>query len=271
VFPLAGKDFPTNIKELASGIRDALAEVLTLPKKEDAVTAVGVGFPQVKTLKINLDGASVSATEPPPKPQPTGKRESGIEVDQLEVSGHPILYEKSKLDLDLTAKGVKLDFARDKSKKPLLVLTDAREGRVEAKMSKADIEAAIKSIGTKLAKQQGVVLQDLDLKLTSETDRSVAVEVRVKAKKMIMSGVITVKGRLDLDDDLNATFSGLSTVGEGVIGAMASGLVQNKLKSYEGKKFPLMAFSLGDTTLRDLNISAKGANLEVTAAFGSKA
>jgi hypothetical protein len=99
----------------------------------------------------------------------------------------------------------------------------------------------------------------------------VAVEVRVKAKKMIMSGVINVKGRLDLDDELNATVSGLSASGEGVIGTMASGFLQNKLKAYEGKKFPLMAFSLGDTTLRDLNISAKGANLQVSASFGSKA
>ena len=268
MFPLAGKDFPTTIKELASGIRDALAEVLTLPDKEGAVTATGVGFPQVKRLKINLDGASVSVTEPPPKPKPAGKREPGIQVDQLEISGHPIKYEQSKLDLQLTARGVKLDFARDKNKKPLLVLSDAREGTVEAKMSKADIEAAAKSIAAAAAKQHGINLQDLDLKLTSEGDRSLVVEVRVKAKKMIMSGVIHVKGRLDVDDELNATVSGLSASGEGVIGTMASGIVQNQLKPYEGRKFPLMAFSLGDTKLRDLNISAKGANVQVTAAFG---
>jgi hypothetical protein len=270
VFPLAGKDFPTSSEELVTGIREALAEVLTLPKKESAVAVSGGSFPHVKQLKINLDGASVDVKEPPPKPKPVGKREPGIEVDQFEVSGHPVKYEQSKLDLDLKARGVKLDFARDKNKKPLLVLADAREGRVEARMSKADIEAAVKSIAGTVAKQHGINLQDLTLTLTSETDRSVAVEVRVKAKKMIMSGVIHVKGRLDLDDELNATVSGLSASGEGVIGTMASGILQNKLKAYEGKKFPLMAFSLGDTTLRDLNISAKGANLQVTAASGSK-
>ena len=31
------------------------------------------------TLKIDLSGATVSATDPPPKPKPTGKREPGIE------------------------------------------------------------------------------------------------------------------------------------------------------------------------------------------------
>jgi hypothetical protein len=271
VFPLTGKDFPSSSEELATAIADALTEVLTLPNKEKVVTVSGGAFPHIRQLRINLDGASVSVTEPPPKPKPAGKREPGIEVDQLDVSGHPIRYEQSKLDLDLHAKGVKFDFARDKNKKPLMVLADAREGRVEAKMSKADIEAVVKSITGRLAKQQGISLQDLDLKLTSETDRSVAVEVRVKAKKMIMSGVIHIKGRLDLDDELNATVSGLSASGEGVVGAMVSGIVQSKLKPYEGKKFPLMAFSLGDTTLRDLNISAQGANLQVTASFGSNA
>ena len=271
MFPLAGNDFPSSSAELATAIADALAEVLMLPDKDKVVTVSGGAVPHTRQLKINLDGASVSVTKPPPKPQPVGKRESGIEVDQLDVSGHPIKYEQSKLDLDLSARGVKLDFARDKDKKPLLVLADAREGRVDAKMSKADIEAVVKSIAGTLAKQQGISLQDLDLKLTSETDRSVAVELRVKAKKMIMSGVIHVKGRLDVDDELNATLSGLSASGEGVIGTMASGIVQSRLKPYEGKKFPLMAFSLGDTTLRDLNISAKGPNLQVTAAFGRKA
>ena len=270
MFPLARNDFPSSIEELVTGISDALAEVLTLPKPGSAVTASG-SFPNVKQLRINLDGASVNVKEPPPKPTPVGKREPGIEVDQLEVSGHPIKYEQSRLDLDLKARGVKLDFARDANKKPLLVLSDAREGRVEAKMSRTDIEAAVKSIAGTVAKQHGINLQDLTLTLTSESDRSVAVEVRVKAKKMIMSGVIHVKGRLDLDDDLNATVSGLSASGEGVIGTMASGMLQSKLKVYEGKKFPLMAFSLGDTTLRNLNISAKGPNLQVTAAFGSKA
>ena len=161
MFPLAGKDFPTSSEELVTGISEALAEVLTLPELGRAVTVSGGPFPHVKQLKINLDGASVNVKEPPPKPKPVGKREPGIEVDQLEVSGHPVKYEQSKLDLDLKARGVKLDFARDKNKEPLLVFADARAGSVEAKMSKADIEAAVKSIAGVVAKQHGINLQDL--------------------------------------------------------------------------------------------------------------
>src|SRR5689334_9351624 len=114
MFPLTGKDFPDSAEALSSAIQGSLAQVLTLPKKDSAVSIGGGKFPKVKTLKIDLSGATVSAAEPPPKPKPTGKREPGIEVDQLDVVGHPIKYEKNKLDLSLNARGVKFDYGRDK-------------------------------------------------------------------------------------------------------------------------------------------------------------
>src|SRR4029079_16222188 len=117
------------------------------------------------------------------------------------------------------------------------------------------------------AKQQGVTVQDLSVNLTSEGDRSVEAEVRVKAKKLMMSGVIHVRGKLDVDDELNATVSDLSCKGEGVVGSMAAGLIQGKLQEYNGRRIPLMAFSLGDVSLRDLKIDTKG-GLHVTAKFG---
>jgi len=51
VFPLAGKSFPTSSDELAEAINGALAEVLTLDKKGDAVSAEGGKFPSIKKLK----------------------------------------------------------------------------------------------------------------------------------------------------------------------------------------------------------------------------
>jgi len=268
VFPLAGKSFPTSSDELAEAINGALAEVLTLDD-DDAVSAEGGKFPSIKKLKINLNNASVSAAEPPPKPKPTGKREPGVQVDQLEVVGKPIRYEQNKLELELKASGVKFDYGRDKKGNPLLVLADAKDGRVQARMSKADIESLARAAAELAGKQQGIRIEGLDLTLTSEGQRSLAADVRVKAKKMMVSGVVRITGRVDIDDEMNATVSNLNAEGEGMIGAMASGLVKGKLKGYEGKTFPLMTFSLGDVSLRDLKIDVKS-NVQVTAEFGSK-
>ena len=268
MFPLAGKNFPENSDELAEAIRGALGQVLELPKSHGAVTAEGK-FPSIRMLRINLNGASVSATEPPPKPRPTGKREPGVAVEQLEVTGKPIQYEKNKLDLELRASGVKFDFGRDKKGQPLLVLADANDGRVQAKISKDDIESLARTAAELAAKQQGIRIDDLDLTLTSEGKRSLAADVRVKAKKMLLSGVIHITGRVDVDDELNARVSQLDCEGEGVVGTMAAGLVKSKLKPYEGKIFPLMTFSLGDVTLRDLKIDVTN-DVQVTAEFGNR-
>src|SRR5687768_14178575 len=124
MFPLAGKQFPSSGDELATSIHDALADVLSLPNKKSGVNISGGTFPQLKTVKINLDGAAVSASEPPPKPEPAGKRQRGVTVERLEVTAQPIRYEKTKLNLKIAGSGLAFDFARDKKGNPLLVLTD---------------------------------------------------------------------------------------------------------------------------------------------------
>src|SRR5687768_3122316 len=202
MFPLAGKEFPEDADALALSIRDALAQVLVLPKGKDVVTAAGGEFPSIKKLTINLDGAGVNLDDPPPRPKPVGKREDGLHVNQLELSAHPLKYQDSKLTLDLKARGVELDYARDKGGRLLLVLTDADEGHIKARIGKKDIEDLVLHGVTAAAGQQGVKVQELDLDLRSDGPRSIAVDARVKAKKMGISGVVRVSGRLDVDDQL---------------------------------------------------------------------
>ena len=267
MFPLAGKDFPTTAEELSTAIDEALGEVFSLKKGSGVSVQGGEKFPHIKQVQINLDGARVSAKEPPPKPLGVGKRKPGITVDRLEISGHPINYEQTKLELEVNANEVSFDFDRDKAGRPLLVLTDAAEGTVEASIKKKDIEALLLAAATIGAKLQGVTIQELSLDLTSSGPRSVAADVRIKAKKMMMSGVIRVTGAVDVDDELNATVSDLNCTGEGIVGGTAASFVQKYLKEYDGKTFPLMAFSLGDLTLRDLEVKLNG-TMQVSAAFG---
>ncbi len=267
MFPLAGKNFPSSSEELASSIRDALADVLTLPKDGSIVKAEGGKFPVIKKLTVNLNGAMVSATKPPPQPKPIGKREPGIDVGQLEILGHPIKYDHNKLDLHVNAKDLHFDFGRDNNGNPLLVLTEAGEGNIEAKISKADMQGLLLAAAQEAGKQQKISIVDLQLDLTQSGPHSVKVDARVTAKKMLIKGVIHIQGKLDIDEELNATISNLSAKGEGAIGNLVSGIVQSKLKPFEGRSVPLMTFSLGDIAMRDLKIAVTN-NVQVTARFG---
>lgn len=269
MFPLSGNDFPKSSAELAAAIGGALGRVLALAKRDGVVSAEGGKFPTIERLTINLDNAAVSTTTPPSKPKPAGQREPGVTVEHFELSGRPIRYEQSKLELELKASGVKFDLARDKTGEPLLVLAGARDGHVRATMGKADIESLARAAAEAAANTQGIRIEGLDLTLTSEGARSIAADLRVKARKMMVSGIVRITGRVDVDGEMNATISKLDADGEGMIGALASGLLKSKLKPYEGRTFPLMTFSLGDFTLRDVTIDVKS-SVQVTAKFGSK-
>jgi hypothetical protein len=268
MFPLAGKDFPDCPEALASAIEQAIGEVLALPQKHQAVTVEGGdAFPRLAHVRIDLSGARLSATEPPPKPVGVGKRTPGVTVDRLEVEARPIHYEQASLDFDFHATGLRLDFDRDTQGSPLLVLADADGGAVDARIKTTDLEALLLAAAALAAKGHGVTVKDLELNLRSTGPRSVAADVRVTAKKMMMTGVLRVSGAASVDGELNATLSGLTCTGEGIIGGTAAAFLQQHLKKYEGRRIPLMAFSLGDLALRDLAVDVNG-TVRVSAAFG---
>lgn len=267
MFTLSGTAFPTNVDDLKSAIRGGLSEVLTLSNPQNTVQAEGGMWPALDRLTINLNDSTLCVTQPPPKPQPRDDRQPGITVKQLEVLGHPIRYGRSAADLALSATGVALDFAHDQSGQVLLLVKDAAEGRIAMKIEKTDLQAALTEAATAAAKPHGVAVQDLQLNLTSDGPRSLAGELRVKAKKMVMSGVVVLRGRIDIDDSLVATLSNLACSGEGMIGSMAAAMINTKLKTFEGKRIPLTAMSLGQTKLRDLQVSV-GLTIAVSANFG---
>lgn len=269
MFPLSGTTFPASIDELKAAIRGGLSEVLKLRDPSSAIQIQGA-WPALESMTIDLNDATLQMTQPPPKPKPKDDRQKGITVQQLEVLGHPIRYGRSAADLAVSATGVALDFAHDQSGRALLLLSDAASGHVEMKIGKSDLQAALTDAATTAAKPHGVSIQDLQLNLTSDGPRSLSGELRVKAKKMVMSGVVLLRGRIDINDSLVATLSNLACSGEGMIGGMAAAMVNTKLKSFEGKTIPLTALSLGDTKLRDLTITA-GQTIAVTANFGRTA
>lgn len=268
MFPLAGNQFPQSADELAKAIQGVLAQVFSLPAGAAAVVAQAGAFPVIQKLVVNLDNAGTRPDAHAEKPEAVGPRTPGVQVNRLEVRGRPIRHESSKLDFDLTADAAKFDFARTAAGKPIAVLTAAQSGEAKARITKADLQTLLLNGAAAAAKAHGVTVQDVQVDLKSLGPRSVTADVRVKAKAMMMSGVVRFRGQVDVDDQMNAVLHGLDCVGEGMVGNMAAGAVKGKLKSYEGKQVPLLAFSLGDVRLKDLKLDATD-GLAVSATFGS--
>jgi len=226
--------------------------------------------PLLASVKVDLTDARIKTESPPPPPRkPAGDRQPGPTVERLNVFGKPIRFPDGTANFDLSATDATFDFARDVQSRPLLVLTGAQSGHVDFSIGAADLQSLLRAAATAGAKLQGVTIQDLQVTLTSQGPRTIDAVVRVKAKKMMMSGAVILRGRVGIDDALVATISNLSCTGEGMMGNMAAGMIQAKLRQFDGKQIPLTTFSLGELALRDLKISTDN-GLRVTADVGKK-
>jgi len=265
MFPLNTANFPPNAADLARALNDGLRSLFTLAHEPVAIR--DLSYPHVAALDVSLDGAELRGRPPGPPSLATAPAPA-LTVDSFSAAGRGMSVGPAAIDFSLTATGVELHQAKDSAGQIMLVLHAATAGRVEASASKADLEALIGEVAKAEAGKQGVSVDSVQLSLRSQSPRSLAAEVRLRAKKLFLSASLRITGQLDLDEELNAHLSGLDCVGDGAIAAVACGVLKPHLDKLNGRVFSLMSLPLGEVRLRDVRL-AVGEKLSVTAEFGS--
>ncbi|HEX4590069.1 MAG TPA: hypothetical protein VH120_09085 [Gemmataceae bacterium] len=266
MIPLGGKDFPASPAELAHALRAALREAVRLPNERAAVSV------DENCLRIDLGGGVLIVRGQPDDPAGVGQTQPGPSFQSLEVLAHPLNAEGAKLDFDLTAANVRFNYDRSRTGRPVLSLAAAGDGRVTARVSRAELEALVTAKAREAARQKGIDVEGIDFNLAQLGPRSVRLEgkaaVATKALFKTVRGAVVFGGRVDIDDRLVAKLSELNVAGEGMMIALAVNLIRGRITAFEGKEFPLTTFALGGVRLRDVQLQV-GDELAVTAAFGS--
>jgi hypothetical protein len=268
MFYLAATEFPTTSETLAQALTSTLRELFTLPAGREPARVVGQ-FPGLEEVRIDLNQAAVRTRQVPPKPVGTDQVQTGPTVQRLVIEGQPMFLEDAALQFNLAAEDVRLDFGRDSTSRPLMLLGQARQGQVRVRMSHQDIQSLLLAGARAKAEAHGLAIQNVELVLTQSNPRSVAVEMRITAKKFV-TAVIGIRGQLQIDEELRARLGGLSCQGDGMIGKMVCGVLTPQLQKLEGREVPLMALSLGEVRLRDVQIDTRN-GLEIAARFGGGA
>ncbi|HWE94021.1 MAG TPA: hypothetical protein VG269_08670 [Tepidisphaeraceae bacterium] len=267
MFYLGGSSFPTTREQLILAVTDGLRGLMTLPAGREVVKIQGGEFPLFDQVVIDLTGARADIDRIPPEPRGTGEIQPGVTTSRLGIIGRPLFVREAAANLVLAARNALFAYDRDAQGKPILMLMHAVDGTVSLEIKKQDAEALLLAAAREAAKAQGVQILEAQLSLTQIDERTVAAEVRAKAKKFV-TAVVIIRGKLRVDESLSATVSDLTCTGEGMLGDMASKILGPKLAQINGRAFPLAALSLGYVKLRDLRMQA-GDPLRVTAAFGS--
>jgi hypothetical protein len=265
MLPLNTPNFPANAADLARSLNDSLRSLFTII--HEPVTVRDLSYPHLAALDVSLEGAELRG-RPPGAPSLATAPAPALTVDSFSAGGRGMSVGPAAIDFSLSATGVELHQASDRAGQVILVLHSATAGRVEASASKADLEALIAEVAKVEAGKQGVTVDGVQLSLRSQSPRSLAAEVRLRAKKLFLSASLRITGQLDLDEELNARLSGLDCTGDGAIAAVACGVLKPHLQKLNGREFPVMSLPLGQVRLRDVRLAA-GERLSVTAEFGS--
>jgi hypothetical protein len=267
MFPLNTTTLPSSSTELAARINGSLRSVFTLPS--DPVDIRDLSYPHLAAIDVSLDGAKLPG-RPPAIPSLATDAVPALTVDSFNAGGRRISVGPAAVDFALTATGVALFQAKDRNGNVVLLLHNAAQGSVEASVAKSDLEALIAEVAKMEAGKHGVGIDNVQLFLRSQSPRSLAAEVRLRAKKLFVSASLRITAQLDLDAELNARLSGLDCVGDGAIASVACGVLKPQLEKLNGRVFPLMSLPLGQVRLRDVRV-AVGESLSVKAEFGTAA
>jgi hypothetical protein len=265
MFPLNTKTFPASSAELVRDLNASLRALFGLT--HDAVAVRDKAYPHLEALTVSLDGAALP-DRPPPMPSVNGPRRPALSIDSFLAGASPLSIGPASFEFKLEAERVDLEQAIDRDGNVVLLLHNAAKGQVDISVATAELEALIGEVAKTEAAKHGVNVDSVELTLRSRGQRSLAAEVRLRAKKLFVSASLRITGEVDLDEQLNARISGLQCLGDGAIASVACGILKPHLQALDGREFSLMSLPLGEVRLRDVRI-AVSERLAVTAEFGS--
>lgn len=261
MLPLAGPEFPTSADALKIAIEGGLRRFGVAPHE----VQVGGMYPALDSVRIDLTGMQASRTQRAPV---AAEKASGeLLIAKMEIVAAPAYFEDAPLELAIRADHARFSYARDAERQPLLTLSGAAAGSVLIEAKRVALEELLHAVAKETAGKQGVEIKRTHLELTSRGPRLLSFRAEVTAKMFIVSAAITVSGQIAIDDQLTGRLSDLRFTGDGMIANVAGGYIRPLLAQFEGRTVPLLAFSLGDLRLRDLQISG-GESLRVSAEFG---
>lgn len=270
LFPMTKSIPPRTPEMLASSMEQAWGTRLDVPEGSDLVRIEGVeAYPHVGAMTIDLSDVSIPSKSKERKLKPRGGPEGAVTVGNLELVARPLLVERARFVIAMSASDAKLEIRRDKKGQPMLALAGAEDGKVSLEVSKKDIDRLLLQSARDAAGKYGVAVDRTKLKLDMIDGKSLRVDLKVNLRVAgVLPAGLHFKARMDIDDQLNGRITKLTCEGDQLLGPLISSVIDPALSKYEGKKRPLVGFAFGKMKLKDLQIDVED-GFKVEAAFGN--
>lgn len=143
------------------------------------------------------------------------------------------------MNVELSIRDLRMAFRKDVSEYPMLASQSG--GRLKVVVERPELESAVLAAVQWAVDGHQVRIESAELDITSNGDHDVSVNVRVRARKAVLSAVINVGARIRIGDDLVMTLGGLTCQGDGVVGKLVAMVMRQKMAGFEGTQYPLPA------------------------------
>jgi hypothetical protein len=267
MIPLGRKDFPSPRDDLAQALDAALHRFVQKPGR--IVDLRSRVFPLVDEIRINLDGAKLDSP-PSPLAKVDGETARAFETAVVTMSGRNISVRGVPLDLRMEMRDVVFDKGADANGDAVLLINQAREGQLVISAAQLYLEEAIARIGGEKARLWGVELERIRLALRARSRRSLAVDIKIQAKKFFARANIDIYAQLDITNEFVVKISEINCKGDGKLGSFACAALQPFFDKLKSKTFPLRSLPLGGLQIIDVHVAVAD-TVELTVDFGSAA
>lgn len=262
MLPLAADQLPSTANELAHALEQGLLAHGLTPR---LVQVEGSTFPKLDRLHLDLTDAHFARhLRPPPLTADSG---DPVEINHFQLLGDPFYFEKTPATLRMEGQQVQARLAGEGADRRL-VLDSAESGTLSLEITIEALEALVHGLAVEAAARQGIEVKQTRLSFTQEGPHTISFSAEVTAKVFVMSAAISLRGRLSIDEELTARFSGLSLGGDSMVTKVAGGYIRPHLDRLEGRAFPLLAYTAGRLKLHDIELVA-GSTIAIRARFGS--
>jgi hypothetical protein len=179
-----------------------------------------------------------------------------LRFDHVNVSCRPLLCGTAQLEMQLEASLVALTQRLGTDGRPVLALSSLGRAIMQFKVGTYDLNVLATALARSAAHTQGIDVQDVLVELRSKTSRDLRFQIHVRARKMLVTGVVSLTGLLSVDDRLTIKLSDFRVEGHGVIGAMAAAVLRGKTDSSKPVHMPLVSFGDGALVCADVELNA---------------
>ena len=270
IFPMAAAPVPGEPQSLERVMTAGWRSRMIVPEGASLVRVEGArSDTSIGSMFIDLSNVAIDYDRDQNKLRPKRHVYDSLHVANFVFVANPLVLEKSRMLIGMTVADAKLDLRSDRRGRPMLTLTDARDGTLTLEVPKQDVDALLLYAARKMAGKYGIGIDRTKLDVDVIEDRSIKIDLKIDTRLGFLPAGLRFKSRIDIDEDLNGTISRLNCEGDQVLGPLISAIVDPVLKQYEGKKRPLVGFEWGDMKLRDVTMNSDdGFRLE--AKFGTE-